>query len=171
MSQTVNKPKTVAAAATTAGVAAAVTTTGGGASTAAVTGSTAAAAGAAAAAASTNSSGGGPSPLRRFFELLFMLVSALLVIFSWDTAVKKSEENEVLRAELRRAREDNKGSSDGDRSGTRCIVCLDNPREVLLKGCGHVCVCADCANRIRHETNRCPVCRKDIESIQSAYIS
>merc|ERR1711915_850741 len=158
-----NKPKTVAAAATTAGVAAAVTTTGGGASTAAAAG--------AAAAASTNSSGGGPSPLRRFFELLFMLVSAFLVIFSWDTAVKKSEENEVLRAELRRARQDNKGSSDGDRSGTRCIVCLDNPREVLLKGCGHVCVCADCANRIRHETNRCPVCRKDIEGIQSAYIS
>ena len=33
------------------------------------------------------------------------------------------------------------------RSGTVCTVCLDNPREVVLQGCGHVCVCGDCASR------------------------
>jgi len=157
MSETTKRSKTAATGAATAAAT--------GVATSAVAG---AAAGAGAATAATSGGGSGPSPMRRFFELIFMLVSAILVIFSWDTAVKKTEENESLRAELRRTKQSN---GDVDRSGTRCTVCLDNPREVLIKDCGHVCVCADCAERIRHETNRCPVCRKEIQGTQSVYIS
>jgi len=112
------------------------------------------------------------SAFRRFFELLFMLVSALLVLFSWDSAKKANEENAVLRSELRRAKQDGGGGGDGgDRSGTRCTVCLDNPREVVFQECGHVCSCSDCAARIRMSDNRCPVCRKDIVSTKPVYIS
>lgn len=109
-----------------------------------------------------------PNAFRRFLEILFMLFSAVLVIFSWDSANKATEENALLRAELRRSK---KTELDGDRSGTRCTVCLDNPREVMIKECGHVCMCAECAERIRRGDNRCPVCRINILSIQSVYIS
>jgi len=39
---------------------------------------------------------------------------------------------------------------------TPCVVCLDNPKQVVLVPCGHVCVCTDCASQLRRE---CPVCR------------
>merc|ERR1719309_516328 len=106
--------------------------------------------------------------LRRFLELIFMLFSAILVIFSWDSATKANQENEVLRAELRRTKMDDQQT---DRSGTRCTVCLDKPREVLIQNCGHVCLCSDCSARLRREDNKCPVCRQSIQSVQSVYIS
>lgn len=109
-----------------------------------------------------------PGAFRRFLELLFMLFSAVLVVFSWDSAIKANEENAVLREELRRSK---KADLDGDRSGTRCTVCLDNPREVMITNCGHVCMCAQCAERIRLGDNRCPVCRINIQSTRSVYIS
>jgi len=108
------------------------------------------------------------STIKRFFELLFMLFSAILVLFSWDSARKANEENSILRSELRRAKADSGG---GDNSGTRCTVCLDNPREIMYQECGHVCACSDCTARIRRTDNRCPVCRQDIASIKPVYIS
>ena len=84
---------------------------------------------------------------KRLLELMMMLVSAFLVIFSWNSALKAQEESAELRSELRRARTDQ-----ADRSGTRCVVCLDNPREALLQPCGHVCVCQDCIKRCSYLT-------------------
>ena len=83
-----------------------------------------------------------PGVFKRLLELLMMLFSAFLVIFAWDTANKAQEESAQLREELRRSK-----GEQLDRSGTRCTVCLDNPREVLLQSCGHVCMCKDCASR------------------------
>ena len=79
---------------------------------------------------------------KRLLELLMMLVSAVLVMFAWDSAQRAQEESAGLRAELRRAR-----AEAAERSGTRCTVCLDAGREVLLQPCGHVCTCQDCSNR------------------------
>ena len=83
-----------------------------------------------------------PGVFKRILELLMMLISAFLVVFAWDTANKAQEESSQLREELRRAKADQL-----DRSGTRCTVCLDNPREVLVQKCGHVCMCKDCSDR------------------------
>ena len=42
-----------------------------------------------------------------------------------------------------------------------CIVCMTNMKEVMLEPCGHVCICRDCADRMRLPSGRvkCPVCR------------
>ena len=90
---------------------------------------------------------------KRLLELMMMLVSAFLVIFSWNSALKAQEESAELRSELRRARADQ-----ADRSGTRCVVCLDNPREVLLLPCGHVCVCQECVKRCEAELSKDESC-------------
>ena len=81
----------------------------------------------------TVNSSQGPGVFKRLLELLMMLISALLVVFAWDTAGKAQQENAQLRQELRRAR-----AGQVERTGTRCTVCLDNPREVLIQPCGHV---------------------------------
>ena len=42
-----------------------------------------------------------------------------------------------------------------------CIVCMTNMKEVMFDPCGHVCICRDCADRMRLPSGRvkCPVCR------------
>ena len=42
-----------------------------------------------------------------------------------------------------------------------CIVCMTNMKEVMFDPCGHVCICRDCAERMRLPSGRvkCPVCR------------
>ena len=51
----------------------------------------------------------------------------------------------------------------------QCIVCMTNPRDVILLGCGHVCVCAECAAML--PSSRCPMCRTIIERVQPFFIS
>lgn len=49
-----------------------------------------------------------------------------------------------------------------------CVVCISNPREVVLLDCGHVCLCLDC---VEHINNRlCPVCRQQFHSFARCFI-
>lgn len=50
----------------------------------------------------------------------------------------------------------------------RCVVCVQNPKEVIILPCGHVCLCEDCSLQI---TNNCPVCRAKIDSKAAAFIT
>lgn len=105
--------------------------------------------------------------LKRILELMMMMISMFLVMFAWGEANKAKDEAAILRSELRRAK-----AEQADRSGTRCTVCLDNPLEVVLQACGHVCLCQDCANRVtRGGDNLCPICRQHIDTVKPAYIS
>ena len=55
----------------------------------------------------------------------------------------------------------------------QCVVCLTGEREVILLDCGHVCVCADCAEQLLSlpANPTCPVCRAPILSVMPAYVS
>ena len=37
-----------------------------------------------------------------------------------------------------------------------CVVCLERPRTMASVACGHVCVCAECGDRL----GACPICRR-----------
>ena len=52
-----------------------------------------------------------------------------------------------------------------------CVVCLGAEREVILLPCGHVCVCADCADILITAGHTCPVCRASIDTVLPAYVS
>lgn len=52
-------------------------------------------------------------------------------------------------------------------SEVRCIVCMENPREIILLPCKHVCLCEDCAEKI---SRMCPVCNKRIEGKRAVYL-
>lgn len=60
------------------------------------------------------------------------------------------------------------GQLDGLSDGQICVTCLQNPREVALFPCGHVCVCADCSLRI---DERCPVCREQVDETVGVYLA
>lgn len=47
----------------------------------------------------------------------------------------------------------------------KCCVCLNDHREYAVVPCFHLCVCQQCAFRLR----RCPICRIDIERMQRVF--
>jgi hypothetical protein len=50
-----------------------------------------------------------------------------------------------------------------DAEETLCVVCFDAPKDHAIVPCGHVCVCASCAEQLTTtRTPMCPVCRAPI---------
>ena len=47
---------------------------------------------------------------------------------------------------------------------SECCVCFANPIDTCIEPCGHSCLCASCANRLRPW--RCPLCRADIRELR-----
>lgn len=48
---------------------------------------------------------------------------------------------------------------------TDCLICLSEPRDVILLPCRHTCICKACLHQML--TARCPVCRTGIDSYLS----
>jgi hypothetical protein len=38
-----------------------------------------------------------------------------------------------------------------------CVVCMENPRNALLVGCGHMYTCVECTAKFQKRA--CPMCR------------
>jgi len=71
-----------------------------------------------------------------------------------------------------RVNQDRLNSIRADRAKTiQCVVCLGAERKVILLDCGHVCVCADCADELIRAGHSCPVCRAVIVRVMPAYVS
>lgn len=62
-------------------------------------------------------------------------------------------------------------SSDGrmDDEDVQCAVCMEKPRDTLLRPCGHVAMCLTCAQRMLMHSSQpaCVVCRSPIEDLLS----
>lgn len=43
--------------------------------------------------------------------------------------------------------------------GSDCVVCLSEPSTHAPLPCGHMCLCAACANQLARQSTKCPVCR------------
>lgn len=66
------------------------------------------------------------------------------------------------RAEEAEAESERRESEAAERA-VACVVCMDRPRSVLLKRCGHVVLCDACLHRVMQSATRaCPVCRASI---------
>jgi len=54
-----------------------------------------------------------------------------------------------------------------DDDGKECVICLCEPRDTTVLPCRHLCMCADCAQRLRSQPsgNVCPICRNPCESL------
>jgi hypothetical protein len=62
------------------------------------------------------------------------------------------------------------GASEG---GGMCVVCIEREATAALVhgSTAHRCCCNLCADRLRAATNRCPVCRRQIDSVVRLYDS
>lgn len=48
-----------------------------------------------------------------------------------------------------------------------CVVCLDKPRNVMLRPCNHYCVCETCVRQLL--TRKCPICQKRFSSSEKIF--
>ncbi|GLV34222.1 Mitochondrial E3 ubiquitin protein ligase 1 [Carabus blaptoides fortunei] len=103
------------------------------------------------------------------FGAMGIVIASLMLRRYWRDRRRKLHE-EKLKKELDETRKDRRRRMrDVDLTeAQQCVVCRQNPREIILLPCGHVCLCEDCADGI-HE--HCPVCRRTIEKKSAAYIS
>ena len=66
----------------------------------------------------------------------------------------------------------NENSSSAESNNTNdtncCVICLVNPRELVLLDCGHVCLCMDCLEKMPN-TN-CPICRVSYRTFAPVYM-
>ena len=61
-----------------------------------------------------------------------------------------------------------------DAGKDECVVCYVLPKDHMIIPCNHVCLCPECVEEYfppPHDTQRCPLCSKDITDIQQVYYS
>jgi len=73
-------------------------------------------------------------------------------------------EMRALRQQAQERQNQRRASGEGqdDYDSNVCIVCLTNPREIVLLNCGHICLCAECLHELP-EPLMCPFCRQPVE--------
>ncbi|GFY46161.1 mitochondrial E3 ubiquitin protein ligase 1 [Trichonephila inaurata madagascariensis] len=49
----------------------------------------------------------------------------------------------------------------------KCVVCLEDPVEMIVLDCGHACLCFNCAD---HGLQTCPMCRMSINRLIPVYM-
>lgn len=55
-------------------------------------------------------------------------------------------------------------TSAGKDNCEECVVCLGKEARIIVKPCGHQCLCSNCAIRILEEFGTCPLCRQQIRT-------
>ena len=88
-----------------------------------------------------------------------------------ESRVNQDRLNTIRANRANRAERPARANADGIPESIQCVVCLGAEREVILLDCGHVCVCADCADELIRGSHLCPVCRASISSVMPAYVS
>jgi len=51
------------------------------------------------------------------------------------------------------------GNEQSPTTSDECVICLSVQRDTLIIPCRHLCVCHQCAQELRRQTNKCPICR------------
>ncbi|CAL4976256.1 unnamed protein product [Urochloa decumbens] len=49
-----------------------------------------------------------------------------------------------------------------DESGKECVICLSEPRDTTVLPCRHMCLCRECAQLLKLQSNKCPICRQPV---------
>jgi hypothetical protein len=46
-----------------------------------------------------------------------------------------------------------------------CVICMSEPRTTLVIPCRHMCLCEDCAETLKVQSVKCPICRGPVRSL------
>lgn len=90
------------------------------------------------------------------------------------TYVVLTENEDTLKAKILKQKVQVKGVSfdlyeiygikAGSADESNCVVCMTTKREVAVLPCRHMCLCSECAQELRVQSNKCPICRNVIKA-------
>ena len=63
------------------------------------------------------------------------------------------------------------GGGDGADNARECVICMTEPRNTTVLPCRHMCMCSECANVLRMQSEKCPICRTPINELLTIKIS
>jgi len=46
-----------------------------------------------------------------------------------------------------------------------CVICMSEPKDTVCIPCRHLCVCHQCAQVLKFQSNKCPMCRSSVQSM------
>ncbi|RDD43922.1 RING finger protein 157 [Trichoplax sp. H2] len=76
---------------------------------------------------------------------------------------------EIYGIENKNIREDEEtGDATGDQiddASDDCVVCLSKKRNTIILPCRHLCLCSECADSLRYQSNNCPICRSPFRAL------
>ena len=82
-----------------------------------------------------------------------------------DTAEEEFVALALGQAEIRNhTAESPIGQQPDQDDSTLCVVCISNPKTVVLLPCRHMCVCPECCRSILQVEPLCPLCRANVET-------
>ncbi|ORX91900.1 hypothetical protein K493DRAFT_47722 [Basidiobolus meristosporus CBS 931.73] len=50
-------------------------------------------------------------------------------------------------------------------SARECVICMSDPRDTTVLPCRHMCLCKECAEVLRCQSSKCPICRQPFHSL------
>ncbi|KAJ1660999.1 E3 ubiquitin-protein ligase mgrn1 [Dispira simplex] len=59
----------------------------------------------------------------------------------------------------------NRSQDNENEYARECVICLTNPRTVVLLPCRHMCACLPCAEALEAQSRQCPVCRLEFSTL------
>ena len=82
---------------------------------------------------------------------------------------QREQERQRRREQQAPATQSSRQGDENQSQANTCVVCLENPREVVLVDCGHVCLCTDCLQSLPNRN--CPICRRPFTSFVPCFIA
>ena len=79
-----------------------------------------------------------------------------------------SEQNNLVNRSTRNSVSQGDRIQENQTENSACVICLTNPRELVLLDCGHVCLCMDCFEKMPN--SNCTICRNNIRTFLPCYI-
>lgn len=58
----------------------------------------------------------------------------------------------------------NKIESNASEESKECVACYSSLASTIILPCRHLCLCSKCAQIVRMQTSKCPICRTNAES-------
>ncbi|KAL7754125.1 hypothetical protein RI367_000105 [Sorochytrium milnesiophthora] len=59
----------------------------------------------------------------------------------------------------------NDADSGNNANSRECIVCMSDAKDTIVLPCRHLCLCRECADQLRKNSQKCPICRQDFHSL------
>lgn len=57
---------------------------------------------------------------------------------------------------------DNTTANISDETQKECVICYTITKDTVVLPCRHMCLCIQCSQIVRMQTNKCPICRTQV---------